>query len=340
MTRLKDLADAAGVSIRTVTRALRNAPDVNTDTRERIRKLAGEMRYRPDLAARGLKTRKSFAVGMVLGNLDELTVAKTAAFENHLRRAGYALELLFSRSKQDLDGSDLETLEALLDRRPAGVAMMRFSREIRDLAARSGTPCVLIDAPEKQRFDAVIIDRPKGVSEAVNHLLAKGRTRVAYLGPDSEAGGRRLGYRQAINAHKPSRRPIYIPYERPPESANGQFHEGKAAADGIAESGPVNRPDAVICYTDHMALGLLHGFHRYGIRVPDEIAVIGFDDRSAAALSTPRLTTVAQPNQDVGRQAAQMLLKKIAARDASNGKRGMKVPSVVVPTRLVMRESG
>ncbi len=338
MTRLKDLANAAGVSIRTVTRALRDAPDVNAETRERVRAFAEKMHYRPHLAARGLKIQKSFSVGMIAGSLDELTAEKVNAFEISLRDAGYALELRFStRSTHELE-KDLRSLESLLDRRPAGVALLRCDQRFTDVLLKSGVPFVMLDPGPNVRFDAVLIDRTEGVREAVNYILRKGRERVAYLGPPSDVGGRRKGYRSALAKWPKPLQPLYLKTSADKKASKNQFDFGQAGADTVLGLDQTVRPDAVVCYTDHVALGLLHGLHERNVRVPEDIAVIGFDDRSAAALSYPRLTTIAQPNEAVGREAARMLLEKIAATEADPPEE-KRIPRIVVPTRLVIRES-
>lgn len=336
MTRLKDLAVAAGVSIRTVTRALNNAPDVNAATRARIRELAAELRYRPHRGARSLRQQKSFTVIMLVADLDELTTAKAAALERRLRTAGYSLELLFIPAGGETAAREVEAVEELTARRPSGLVLPFRLTEARRAAAEAGLPCVALDAPPGTRADAVIIDRPQGVYEAVSYLLRRGRRRPAYVGP--AAGGRRKGYRLALAAWDRSLRPLYLAPEEAPTERRDDFDYGRAAARAWAALPSSRRPDAVQTYTDRMALGFLYGLHENGAGVPEETAVVGFDDRAAAALSYPRLTTVAQPNEEVGRSAAEILLKKLAVRKAAGG-RMPKIPSRVVPTRLIVRES-
>jgi LacI family transcriptional regulator len=322
MVSLKDIAQATGVSVRTVSRALKDNGYVADDVRRRVQAEADRLGYRPNLAARSLRTGQSHEIGVVMTTTDELHMAKLAAMELAFREAGFGVQVTFDAGEQPTD-----RLGTILRLQPAGVVL--FGRSDADVAAdvarlsEAGIPHMCVDAGPAD-IDAVRIDREQGVCEAVAYLLERGRRRVAYLGP--EVGGRLSGYRRAMRAAGQPERVI-------PTGAGGcQFEAGQAAAERMLQQ--TARVDAVQVYTDVMAAGVLDALHRRGLRVPEDVAVVGFDDRQAASLMHPPLTTVAQPNQAVGRAVAERLLAKIHDEDApADGW------SVLVSTELVVRAS-
>jgi LacI family transcriptional regulator len=235
-----------------------------------------------------------------------------------------------------------DVLELLLERRPAGVAFfpecrMPIQRSVA-LAEAKDIPCVALDSSEGYA-DTVAMDRPQGVYEAVKYLVEKGRKRVAYLGyldetcapptaPWAVFGGRtRLdGYERAIA--ELGLEPIILPVGAKVPAYEGGRNGAKLLM--AASSGP----DAVQVYSDQMAAGLLAGLHEQGVRVPEDVAVVGFGDIEVASLVWPRLTTVAQPGRPLAEAAAEVLVKKMNGEERPAG--GW---SRTLPTRLVVRES-
>ena len=324
MAGLKEVAAASGVSIRTVMRALSGQGYIDSQTRERVVTQAQRLGYRPNLAARSLKTARSFDISVVAWSMDELHIAKIAGLEQTLRHAGYAVNVLLESAANT--GGDW--LENVLLHRPAGVALFSSSQFHNEQALRlldSKLPYIVFDAPTGP-LDSVRIDRQQGVYEAVLYLAAKGRRAIAYLGTQADRS-RLDGYLRALG--QLSRRPIYIEQEE-----GDQYAAGIAASQRFSELPKAKRPDAVLAYADEVGLGFMAGLHERGIRIPSDVAVIGFDDRRAAALSWPRLTTVAQPSRELGIAAAEILLRKIKGEvEPSTGW------SRTMPTKLVLRES-
>ncbi len=332
MAHLKDVAAAAGVSIRTVGRALRGIGYVDKDVRERVQSAADRLGYRPDRMARSLRTGRSHEIlalagGGYGGQSDELNIAKIAGMERALRAGGMALGLIFGLEMQARRlGRDL--LDELIARRPAGVAL--FASEAIPAAPRArqldaaSIPYVFLDPDQRWTgIDAVRHDRQQGVVEAVRHLAGRGRKRIAYVGVTDERS-RLDGYERAMAGL--GRKAVVVPM---PAST---WEHGRAAAVAVVAAKP--RIDAVQVYSDIVALGLLAGLHELGVRIPQDIAVIGFDDRLAAALAWPPLTTVRQDNAALGAAAAEVLLSKARGEDPPAG--GW---SRVVPTGLVVRAS-
>lgn len=321
MVSLKDIAAITGVSIRTVNRALRNDGYVREDIRKQVLEITQRLGYRPHLAARTLKTGRSSEISAIIGSLDELHMEKMLAFERTLRAAGYSVHILFGPHDASDDLETDRVLRALTDRRPAAAALfpqahVPVARAVAQFDLLR-IPYVVLDAMDEST-DNVGIDRQQGVYESVNYLISVGRRNVAYLGYTSDrpgdyvSGRTRLdGYERAMRARGLPQRVFAI------EPHVSESDGGRKAIDAFLAAVP--RPDAVQVYTDVMAAAFMASLHDHGIRIPEEVAVIGFDNRRVAELCWPRLTTVSQANQEVGVAAADMLLGKMAGRTPPPG---------------------
>lgn len=323
MSSLKEIAAAAGVSIRTVSRVLKNSGYASPETRKVVMAAANRLGYRPNRFARSLKTQKGYEVTVLAWSFDELQMAKIAGLEQALRQADYSASILFG--KPEIEHAD-ELLQELLSRRPAAVVAFAASPKLDQFWAERLTeenvPYVLLDSKSEQ-VDSVRIDRQQGVYEAVLYLAAKGRQRIAYFGPQDVT--RLDGYYRALE--QLGREPICLFCED-----HGNESLIRLRAREILES--QDGIDAIQMHSDETAMSFLMGVHDMGVSVPQDLAVVGFDDRNAARLCWPPLTTVAQPNRQVGAAAADVVMKKIAEQDAP-----LQGWSCSLPTRLVVRQS-
>ena len=333
MATLKDIAGEVGVSIRTVTRALSGNGYVREDIRDRIREVAGRLGYRPDPLAQSLRLGRSRQLVVVSHSVDELHMAKIASLEQRVRPAGFAVSVLMARASEL--GTD-SLVDELRSRRPAGVAVIAtLEIDVTPLVAplyAAGIPCVPIDS--RSAYPSVVIDRPAGVAEAVEHLVSRGRRRIVYVGP-SGSTSRTRGVRQALERHGRET----VTFDPGPDLRRDRL------ASGLLERHP--DVDAVQAFSDEWALELLAGLHARGVRVPDDVALVGFDDRWAAAHSWPSLTTVAQPGERIGAAVAELLvgedrprLEALCGAPAPDGD-GSSVdePTRSIPTELVVRGS-
>ncbi|MCD4825503.1 MAG: LacI family transcriptional regulator [Phycisphaerae bacterium] len=329
MAFLKDIAAAAGVSIRTVSRVLKQSGYVNEATRTKVMAAAKQLDYRPSLAARALKTGKSFEVTAIIGSVDELHMEKIAGLEQALRAAGYSVHIFFSTTPADRQDAG-DVLDAVLQRQPAAIIIFPNSllpvKKVKARLAETNTPYVFLDTGHAGT-NTVNIDRQQGVYEAVKYLAAHGRRHIAYMGSPNN-NTRLAGYERAIK--ELCREPIILATAG--NTQQDQYEVGRKNIETFLAANP--RPDAVQVFSDVMAMGFLAALHEHGIAVPDDVAVVGFDNRRVAALAWPRLTTVMQPNRELGTVAAEILLSKIAGR---------KPPADdwyrILSTKLVQRDS-
>jgi LacI family transcriptional regulator len=329
MANLRDLAMAARVSIRTVNRVLKNNGYVHAKTREAVEAAVYKLGYRPNLAARALRTAKSHFISVLTFTEDELRMAQVAALEQRLRESDYLVSMTFQfDSRQKAKATRL--INELIGQNPAGLVVLGHDPHVARYVLpalmpailHSKLPYVLID-PRGMHHDAVTIDRGRGVYDAVYHLVGRGARRIAFLGPQDDRT-RLDSFDQAMA--ELGRTAIYLDFP-------GTENEPLRAA-GRRFASMEKRPDAVVAHSDYIALAFLAGLHDARVKVPGDVALIGFDDRAAARYSWPTLTTVAQPSRDIGKAGAEIILKKIA---------GEKCPpegwSQIFPTRLILRET-
>ena len=328
--KIKDIAERAGVSVATVSRALSGSSLVTDETRKRINALARELNYRPNVSARNLRTRRSMSVLLVVrdvGNPFYLEILK--GVEATAREAGYAV--LMGNTENDPD-REVEYFNMLRDGHADGMILMTGKLpppQPGESADLSHLPVVIaLEMIEGSGFPHVQIDNVAAAQAAVEHLIALGHRRIAHIAgplPEVMALHRRDGYRAAMKAAG-----LDIPegYE-----VRGDYllESGEArAAELFALPEP---PTAIFAANDEMAYGAIHALRRLGRDVPGDVSVVGFDDLYLSKAFYPPLTTVSQPRADIGRTAMSQLLNILSDDDVG------AEPAIVLPTTLNIRGS-
>ncbi|PCE15299.1 LacI family transcriptional regulator [Microbacterium sp. SZ1] len=310
------VAARAGVSGQTVSRVVNESPRVDPATRERVERAMAELGYRPHRAARALRTGRSQTIGLVVttlatvGNSRMLQATADAAAER-----GYALTLVTAAA-----GEVGEAFERLADQGVDGAIVLNEASALLPAQRPSGLHLVAVDAPEESDLVVVHSDHAGGAAAATAHLLGLGHSTVHHLaGPaDSFAASEREhGWRETLQAAGAAI-PDVVRGDWSPES-------GHSAADALAAA------SAVFCANDQMALGLLRALAESGRRVPDDVAVVGFDDVPDAANYRPPLTTIRQDFPALAHRAVALLVGDIEGEAVARAS--------VVPTTLVERSS-
>jgi DNA-binding LacI/PurR family transcriptional regulator len=329
---IKDVAQAAGVSHSTVSRALSDSPLVKTETKARIQRLAQEMGYTPDAIARSLVTRQTHTVGVVVTTITDPFVAEVVqGIEDTALENDYSVILTSSAAEPDREVAAVEMLWAKrVD--SVMVTSSRVGALYLEHLERIGVPVVLINNhnEESGRYTfSVSVDNQHGGHLATRHLIERGHRRIAYVSgtaDQSDSVGRLAGYRQALEENAiPFDPALVIP-------GNGRLDGGERALHALTSAN--SQLTAVFCYNDMTAIGLMCAARQAGLFVPDDLAVVGFDDIPLASYVCPSLTTIAQPQRDMGRQAMSMALTLMAADDSSP-----PLSDVVVKGRLIERET-
>jgi LacI family transcriptional regulator len=326
---LADLARLTGVSPATVSRALNRDPQISLRTQEHVRRAADALHYVPNNAARSLVIQATRTLGLLIPNTtDPLHGEVATAFEHEATLHGY--NVMISSILTD-PMHERGSLQIFVSHRADGVAIMGSLEEPQDVIdVLRPSPVVLIAAenPRLTRRTGSLVgtisaDDRSGVTALVAHLVDQGCRRLAYVAGPHVASNviRRDAAQRAVSQRGVQRRLTVLP-----AGADAWRQPEDVAARVAAE-----RPDAVICYDDKLALALMDALREHRIRVPEDIAVTGFDDIPFAARSRPRLTTVAQPAEEMGRHAARMLLAAVRDREMSSSEN--------LPVELVVRES-
>jgi len=304
-TTIKDIAELAGVSHSTVSRALSGNPLISTETAARIKKIAQEMGYQPSAAARSLKTHQTHALGVVLSSIDDpffseiLRGIEDVALAHHY-------SLFIAASQRDAEREQL-IVRAMREHSVDGIIICSstFSESQGHALSQFGIPMVVVNnqAAEDYRY-SIYHDDIDGTRQLTRHLLDLGHRRIAYLG-NSLSGrttyDRQLGFEQEMATAG-----LPIPPEYLASVPGGNPDSGISALDSLLDL--PNRPTAIICFNDMMAIGILKALHQSDIRVPEEMSITGFDNIVFSAYTTPPLTTFDQPKRSIGTKAAEQLL--------------------------------
>lgn len=322
---MADVARAAGVSHQTVSRVLNHHPSVRPETRERVLAAITELDYRRNLAARALVTRRTQTVGVISFDTTLFGPASTLyALQLAARRAGYFVSVA---SMKTINRDTIaEAFARLAEQNVDGmivIAPLREAAEALEELPRN-RPLVAFDGGTARGFSVVCVDQFKGAALATQHLLDQGARMVWHVaGPADwlEAEDRVQGWRSTLEGAG-----VEIP-----EMLRGDWspQSGYIAGGALAQRDDV---EAVFVANDQMALGVLRAFHERGVRVPDDVLLVGFDDIPEAAYFTPPLTTVQQGFAQVGERCIEQLLLQIAGD-------GVHDERVVIDPRLVIRQS-
>jgi DNA-binding LacI/PurR family transcriptional regulator len=328
--RMRDVAERAGVSVRTVSYAV-NTPDrVASETLARVLAVVNELGYEPNAVARGLRTGRTGLIGLVVPNLDtpyfaEITRELVAALGEH------DLTLVVDQTDGDVD----RERELLIGGSRAaafdGLILSPLGMTADDLAhRRRSTPVILLgERILGGGLDHVVVDNVQAAYDATSHLIGSGYRRIAVIGrPPSDAPGTSMlrirGFERAMTEAglDPMRYPVTAgPFTRPVGA--------EAMADLLDRPDP---PDAVFCFSDLLALGALRTALIRGVAVPSELGIIGFDDIEDGRFSTPTLTTVRPDKKELAAHTVDLLLRRLAGFD------GPPI-SHVIGHELVHRES-
>lgn len=333
MASLKDIAEKTGLSINTVSRAIRKQGYVSFHAMEQVKKAAAELGYAPNRAARSLRFNKNFEVAVIINNSisEPMQMEKLVGMKNKLFATGYELRLHFAQYENKNNKYCQDFIRTVLDEKPAAVAILGDSEiclKMADLCKSENVPPVLMSYSEISGYDCVYIDRAQGVFDAVNYLASKGHRRIAFAG-SLGCRNRIHGYKEAIKVNSLSE--IFIPVNF---NKSGLEWIYQTCVKRITEELRKNLSvDAIHCYSDYIAAGIIAGLQKNNLKVPQDIAVTGFDNRDFSMFTTPNLTTVDQENEKAGELIIELLLKRIESQITEN------TVAVKVPMSLKIRQS-
>jgi DNA-binding LacI/PurR family transcriptional regulator len=324
---IRDVARRAGVSHQTVSRVINGHELVSGKTRDRVELAIRELDYVPSPIARGLTSNRTHSIGLVSSAISDHFFGEVAAgAEVEARRRGYYL--MIASVEEHVEADEQGYLRLMLERRVEGLIVARPRLPISvDQVSMHRVPVVAIASAEAPGLTVVDVDNRSGGKEAVEYLLTQGHRRIATVtGPmEWRSSQQRLdGYREALSAAGVAFDPSLVEQAHGWDPADGQAAMARLLARGMSFT-------ALFAYSDLIAIGAIQQLRTSGVRVPERVSVVGYDDIPVAAYVDPPLTTIHQPMREVGERAASLVLDAI-----THGGRG---EPQMLPARLVVRGS-
>jgi LacI family transcriptional regulator len=311
---IKDIAERCNVSTQTVSRVINQRPDVAPQTREAVERAIAELGYRPSALARSLVQQHSYTLGAIVAGLKYIGVAQTLnGITEQCEAAGYALLI---KELPRFDASNiLPIVDSLIAHQVEGIIFAAPELHDNVTLARASLPAIcppiiFLKSQPHPDFTTISIDNYGGARRAVEHLLALGRRRIGCISGPMEWLESRQRWQAWADVMARAGAPVAEEHWR---RGNWSSASGAAACAQLVRSYP--QMDAIFASNDQMALGALHYAYSQGVRVPEDLAVVGFDDLTESAYFTPALTTVHQPLRELGILAVKTLLAQIEGEE-------------------------
>ena len=326
---IKDVAKEAGVSIATVSRVLNDIDVVNEETKKKVLEAIKKLGYRPNIVARSLKTQRTRTIGILIPDISNQFYPEIVRGAEDVANI-YGYNVMLCNSDFDTD-KEKEYLRVLKEKMVDGVLYMSSSLEndILDLINELDVKTVLVETDDKNAdLPSVTIDNVKATYEVTKYLIDKDIRDIAFIGvsrEDNNAWKKRFtGYKNALQESNIEFREEFT-----------YFHNLKVETGYTGVIEMLNRgvsPKAIVCASDEIAMGAINALRDKGLKVPEDVSVVGFNDNAVASYFYPKLTTVKQPSYDMGSVAMRMLIKLINNKVLEEG-------HFVLNYKLVERDS-
>jgi LacI family transcriptional regulator len=304
-----DIAEKLKVSIATVSRALKDDPVVNIKTRKKIFAMAEEMNYRSNTFARNLRNSTTQTIGVIVPKLNSSFMSSViAGIENVLNTAGY--HLIISQSSEEVE-KEIASAKTMFNNRVDGL-LVSLAYDTTDLShfdifSKKNIPVIFFDRViDNPYYTNILIDNRKAAKQATEHLISQGCKRIVHVTASSRLNvyeERLKGYKEALTAHK-------IKFDKKNViTGNLSLKAGEAAAKLILKMKPL--PDGIFVANDNCAVGCMLALKQVGIRIPEDIAFVGFNNDPVSKVVEPNLTTINYPGYEMGEVAAQTLINHL-----------------------------
>jgi len=325
---IKDIAERAEVSYATVSRALNNKYGVHEKTRKKVLSIAAEMEYSPNAVARGLVKKRTHTLGLIIPDITNPFYPGVArGIEDGAAEAGFSVILCNSNWER---GRERQYIDLVAEKRVDGVilAPIENRQEMLKTSYTDRIPVVYVDkAPKKTRNSFVVIDNIRGGFLATKHLIEQGYDTIGFIGASEESwyiDERLQGYKMAFEQYGLSIREEFI------RLSDFKQDTGHKIICEMIDTG--DYPRSVFAENDLLALGVMQGVRERGLRIPQDVAVVGFDDIPFAGFPEIQLSTIYQPKYEMGKKAVEVLIEQIESGRAAGTK-------IYLEPQLVVRGS-
>ena len=328
-----DIAKKLKISVSTVSRALNEHPDIKEETRNQVKKLAKKLNYSPNQIARSLKSKKTNVIGVIVPEIKhDFFSSAISGIEEVAYHSGYTI--LVCQSNESYKREVVNT-NALMHQRVAGLIVSisqttKNGNHFEELINR-GIPIVFFDRACKDvSANKVVIDDVKSAFGEVTHLIQRGRKKIVHL-----AGPQELKIcEQRLKGYKNALKKANIPISKELIRYSSGLHEidGYNAMDSLLKENII--PDAIFAVNDPVAVGAFQRIKEEGLKIPKDIAIVGFSNNKITSLIEPPMTTVSQPSFEMGKKAAGLLIEMF-----KNPKRHNQKKTIILETELIIRKS-
>lgn len=327
---IKDIASTLGISVSTVSRALRDCYDVSPETREKVLNMAGKLNYKPNLNAQGLVSSQTHNIGVILPFITNYYFSTViTGIQEVAWNSGYNIILYVTNDAPERELSILQDLPfSSLDGLLACISAYSDSAASFQRIIDRGIPVVFFDRIQRDICTSKVMqDDYNGAFEAVEHLIHNGYRKIAHLsGPLGFAltENRAQGYRDALAKHNLPIREEWV--------LHSGFSQEHGERDVCHLFGLREKPDALFAVSDRKAVGAMLALKKMGIRIGEEVGVIGFTNDPLSSIISPGLSTIAEPALEIGSKSCELLIQHIK-------KKHFTPMEIVLPGRLIVRES-
>lgn len=325
---IKDVAKEAGVSIATVSRVLNDVNVVNEETKKKVQEAIKKLGYRPNIIARSLKTQRTKTIGILVPDISSQFYPEVVRGAEDVANI-YDYNVMLCNSDFDLE-KEKEYLKVMREKMVDGLIYMSsyLDKEMLELIKELQVTTVLVESKDEEgKLPSVTIDGVQAAYEGTKYLIEKGNKNVAFIGThrhNPNAWAIRFdGYIKALKEAgiEPNEDIMYF-----------NDLKSKTGYDGVESMLKKSKFDAIFCSSDEIAMGAINSLRDQGIRVPEDVDVVGFNDIYTASIFYPKLTTVSQPMYDMGSVAMRLLIKLI-------GKNPVEEKHFILPHDLIKRDS-
>jgi LacI family transcriptional regulator len=336
MRRVKqaDIAKKLGISIATVSRALKNRIEISEEVREKVRQVAKELSYQPNFMASNLRAQKNFVIGVIIPKIvHEYMASIIKGISEEAHSSPYQLMIHLTNDSYQ---KEVKAMELFANGMVDGVLICATNETIYtehfDILRENNIPFVMFDKDiQKLQAPKVVVDDFSGALRAVEHLIEQGYQHIAHLQDNMVSHGsqkRLKGYYSALKRHKLTKNSEYVV-----QLSSISIDESRRVTEDLLKTHP--EIDAIFAITDEIAVGALQAAQQAGKKIPEEFGVIGFSNWQISRVVQPSLSTIAQPGTEVGRTAFRLLMHHIENPRYFQD----NFPVKILKTKLLVRES-
>ncbi len=335
--RLKDIAEKLGITVTTVSKALKDYPDISNETKKEVKRLAEELNYQPNSQALALRSNRSYTIGLIIPEIVHFFFSNVIkGIMNCAEQSNYRVLITLSNNSMKLEKKQANLLfNTKVDGVLVSLANETNTTSHFDMFKEFEIPIVMFDKiNEDFKCNKVTIDDKQGGFTATEHLINQGCKRIAHIGGPKtplNSVNRFEGYKKALLKYG-----LDFDSSLVKECVDVTLEEGYALASQLLQQ--KTPPDGIFAITDQVGVGAIQAANSLSVKVPEQVKIVGFSDSQVAQISKPSLSTIHQPGYEIGEMAAKLLIDEIELQDGNN-EQLMDYRQIILDTYIIKRET-